>query len=260
MNILEKIVLNTKKKLAQKKKEVFISDLENSPEYKKKRHSLKSALYKKKPHSIIAEIKFCSPSQGVLHSNIIPEKIAMGYQNSGAAAISVLTEEDYFLGKKEYLSLARAQVNIPILRKDFIIDEYQIVEARAIGADAILLIAASLSPNQIRAFTRLAHELELEVLLEVHSLEELENSFFDQVDIIGVNNRNLKSLQISLQTSMDLAKKIPAGYCKISESGLSLPSNVSELVAVGFDGFLIGESFMKTENPAAALKNFLQKL
>ena len=258
-NILDKIVTKTKEKVAQRKAKISIKKLELSKNYKKKRYSLCSVLLTRQTN-IIAEIKFCSPSQGNIHFNIEPEKIAKDYQQAGAVALSVLTEEDYFSGKMQHLSLARENTNIPILRKDFMIDEYQIVEARAIGADAILLIAASLSKEQIIKFTNLAHELELEVLLEVHSLEELENVFYDKVDILGVNNRNLKNLQVSLDTSLEIAGKIPKTHCKISESGISKPEHIHTLKLAGYNGFLMGEIFMKTKHPAQSLQGFLKSL
>lgn len=259
MNVLNQIVVKTQQKVAYRKKKVPLNQLEKFPNYHSKRISLQESLHTKGMR-IIAEIKFCSPSKGIIHSNIQPQEIALGYQNAGAAALSVLTEEDYFMGKMEYLMLARNSTHLPILRKDFMIDGYQIVEARAIGADAILLIAAILTKEQIVQFTKLAHQLELEVLLEVHSLEELKCFFFDEIDIVGVNNRNLKTLQVSLDTSLKIIEEIPKKYCKISESGLSQSADIHKLTQVGFDGFLMGENFMKESNPALALQNFIASL
>ena len=171
----------------------------------------------------------------------------------------MLTEEDYFCGKKQYLTNVKNATALPVLCKDFIINEYQIVEARSIGADAILLIAAILSFRQIVQFTKLAHDLELEVLLEVHCAQELDDLFYEEVDIIGVNNRNLKTLQVSINNSLELVSKIPKEAIKISESGLTANS-IHKLINVGFDGFLIGETFMKESIPAAALKILIESL
>ena len=256
MNILEEIVQHKKKVLSSKKK-TSVKQLENYPLFKEERISLKKWLQKK---MIVAEIKFSSPSQGKICPFIEPEAIAIGYQKNGAAGISVLTEEKYFAGKNEYLSQVRKAVQLPLLRKDFIIDEYQILESRALGADVILLIASSLKPKQILEFSQFAHSLQLEVLLEVHSLAELESSYNDFVDIIGVNNRNLKTLQVSLDTSLEIVEKIPPKKLKISESGLSQAISIKKLIAAGFDGFLIGESLMKTGNPALALQKLLTQL
>ena len=249
-----------KKKVLQQKSDFSIQQLEKLETYQLPRRSLQKSLLKKQPCNIIAEIKFHSPSHGLIHSHQNSQDIAKGYQLAGASGVSILTENDFFQGKSVYLTRAREILLIPILRKDFIIDEYQIIESRAIGADAILLISACLTPNKVKKFTRLAHQIGLEVLLEVHSKEELQDYFFDEIDILGVNNRNLKTLLISLETSLELAKKIPANHCKISESGLQNSIDIGQLLKVGYNGFLIGENFMKEKDPPLALKKLLKQL
>ena len=259
MNILEEIVTHTKKKVALRKKKTSIQQLESTTLYKKDRISLKKNIQKKQS-AIIAEIKFSSPSKGKICPFIDPAKIALGYQKSGAAAISVLTEENYFAGKMKYLIEAREVTHLPILRKDFILEEYQILESRSIGADAILLIAANLTPKKIFQLAQFAHSLKLEVLLEVHSLKELEDSWNNFIDIIGVNNRDLKTLKISIDKSLEIIKKISPNILKISESGLSNAAIIKKLNQVGFNGYLIGESLMQTTQPAKALKDLITQL
>ena len=260
MNILDKIIVRKQVEIELNKKKFPTAVLEKSAIFSRNTFSLKKSLSQKS--GVIAEIKFQSPSKGVLraipwqYSTAIAEvqEIAQGYANAGAAAISVLTDQDYFAGKNEYLQATRETVNIPLLRKDFIIDEYQILEAKALGADLILLIAACLNPLQIKQLAQFAHTLGLEVLLEVHDLAELETSLNEYIDLLGVNNRNLKTFQVDIQTSLDLAEKIPHQFIKISESGLSNPLNINTLQQAGYRGFLIGETFMKTENPGLALR------
>ena len=174
--------------------------------------------------------------------------------------MSVLTNTKYFGGSLDDLTLARATTQLPLLRKEFIIDEYQILEAKAYGADAILLIAACLSRNEIKSFSETAQKLGLEVLLEVHNQEELDKAIMPSLNLIGVNNRNLKTFQVSLETSKQLVDQIPNEFVKISESGISDISAVKELKKVGFDGFLMGEHFMKTENPGLSAQQFIQQL
>ena len=179
---------------------------------------------------------------------------------AGASGISILTDTQFFGGSLDDLLLARKTVSLPILRKEFIVEEYQIYEAKASGADAILLIAASLSKQEIRDFSILAKQLQLDVLVEIHNEAELEKSVHATVDIIGVNNRNLKTFEVSIENSIRLSEKIPSEFVKISESGINSVENVKELKKYGFEGFLIGEHFMKTENPGNALKDFISKL
>lgn len=187
-------------------------------------------------------------------------EVVSGYQAAGASAISVLTDTDFFKGTLDDLTEARKALTIPLLRKEFIVDKYQIAEAKAYGADIILLIAACLTTEEIQDFSTYAKQLGLNVLLEVHDEEELNRSIFDTIDAIGVNNRNLKDFSVSLDHSYDLVNKIPSQYIKVSESGISDPETIKNLKKAGFQAFLIGENFMKTENPSVAISNFVKEL
>lgn len=208
---------------------------------------------------IIAEFKRKSPSLGWIHEDLQPEDVVPGYVEGGATALSILTDEPYFGGQTDFIERLRPQVNIPILRKDFIIDEYQLFEAKSIGADAILLIAACLEKDNCRELARMARSLNLDVLLEVHSEPELDYIGSD-ITVVGVNNRNLHIFKTNISTSFDLAAKIPNGFTKISESGLRTADDVRLLRAAGYRGFLMGERFMKTDNPSQALKDFIKEL
>lgn len=213
-----------------------------------------------KGSGIIAEFKRRSPSKQVInHSSSIID-VVRGYEKSGVSGISVLADTKYFGGALDDLIQARDHVAIPLLRKEFIIDPYQIYEARAYGADAVLLIAAVLSPEEVVTFSAIAQELDLEVLLEVHNEEELRRSDLTHIDLVGVNNRNLKTFEVSLETSKELGPKIPDSKVKISESGISTTRAIKALKPYGFKGFLIGENFMRTEDPAAAAYKFLKEL
>ena len=189
-----------------------------------------------------------------------PLRQAKMYMDGGASCMSVLTDENYFKGSLADLTKISPAANIPLLRKDFIIDPYQIYEAKAFGADTILLIAAVLNPEEVTLFSQLAHQLDLEVLLEVHNEEELKRSDLDHVDLVGVNNRNLKTFEVSLETSKKLSSMIPQDKVKISESGISTVDAIVSLKQFGYNGFLIGENFMKTEAPGKAATEFILAL
>jgi indole-3-glycerol phosphate synthase len=211
--------------------------------------------------AIIAEIKKASPSKGLIRADFDVPWLARNYQNGGAAALSVLTDEPYFQGSLRNLELASAAVSIPCLRKDFMVDEYQIVEARAHRADAILLIAAALTDAELLRFSAKAHEYELDVLVEVHTEGEL-NRVLDTVgeagaDAIGVNNRDLRSFKVNLETSLELVERIPSSVVRVTESGISTAEDLVRLQAAGFDAFLIGESLMRQPDPGAALAGLL---
>lgn len=208
-----------------------------------------------RPVAIIAEIKKASPSKGVLSSEFDPASIAASYQAGGAAALSVLTDENFFQGSLADLVAARAQVDIPVLRKDFTTSEYHVVEAAAYGADAILLIAAILTERQMRDFRELAGRYNMDALVEVHNAEELQPAIDSGARIIGVNNRNLHTFEVSLQTSLDLAPRIPANVLKVSESGIESHEHIHKLRAAGYEAFLIGEHLMKSGDPAQALRD-----
>ncbi|TAH25205.1 MAG: indole-3-glycerol phosphate synthase TrpC [Cytophagales bacterium] len=209
---------------------------------------------------IIAEHKRQSPSKGIINAQVTLPEVVIGYQKANASAISVLTDKDFFGGSNEDLIKARALVQIPILRKDFIISEYQILEAKAIGADAILLIAAVLKPAKLNSLAAYAKELGMEVLMEVHNLEELERSLNDYIDVVGVNNRNLKDFSESIETSIQLAEAIPNKYVKISESSISKAETILTLKQYGYQGFLIGETFMKQTNPGLACSQLAEEI
>lgn len=260
MNILDKIVLRKKEEVADAKQLVSIAELENSVYFNRKPYSFKDFLSADDRNGIIAEFKRRSPSKGLINGIADVAEVTQAYNNAGASALSVLTDVDFFGGKTDDILAARAVNSIPVLRKDFMIDEYQILEAKAWGADIILLIAGILTPKQINDFGKFAKDLGLNVLLEVHNLEELERSICPSLDAIGVNNRNLADFTVDIQTSFDLVNKIPNEFMKISESAISNPETIKQLKSVGFNGFLIGENFMKTENPGEAIKAFTKSI
>lgn len=259
MSILHHIIAGKKKEIALKKNVVSVAQLENSDLFNKKTNSLGKSIANS-PFGIIAEHKRRSPSKTTINHGLSVEEIVKGYLAAGASGISVLTDTQYFGGSLDDLLLARASVQIPLLRKEFIIDEYQLLEAKAFGADAILLIAAVLSKQEIKQLSEFAQSLALEVLLEVHNLKELEKSIMPSLDLIGVNNRNLNTFEVSLQNSIDLVNDIPNDFVKISESGLTTADEINLLKNHGFQGFLIGENFMKTANPGKSLEQFINQL
>jgi len=258
MNILDKIVVDKQREVVAKKKVIPINFLQQAPMFLRKTNSLATSI--KTCSGIIAEFKRRSPSKQVINHTSSVIEVVKGYEKAGVSGISVLGDTKYFGGGLDDLIQVRNTVEIPILRKEFIIDTYQIYEAKAFGADAILLIAAILTENEIKEFSKLAHQLGLEVLLEIHNKEELNKSDLNHVDMVGVNNRNLKTFEVSLSTSKNLSALIPNDKVKISESGISEVSAIDELKKYGFKGFLIGENFMKTDNPGAAAQEFLSKL
>ena len=259
MNILDLIITDKKIEVNQRKRIFPSAYWESSPLFERKTKSLAKSL-KASNSGIIAEHKRRSPSKQNINSSLSVEKVAKGYESAGVCGMSILTDGKYFGGSLDDLTIARAVSDFPLLRKEFIIDEYQIIEAKAFGADAILLIAAILSPQEILSFSKTAKSLGLDVLLEVHNLNELEKSIMPSIDLIGVNNRNLKTFKVSLETSRSLAEKIPAEFVKVSESGISEVASIKKLKAIGYKGFLVGENFMKTDNPGLAAKNFINQL
>jgi len=260
VNILDKIVLRKKEEIADAKRLISVQDLEKSVHFNRNPYSFKTFLQAEDRTGIIAEFKRRSPSKGLINGVADVAEVTQAYNQAGASALSVLTDVDFFGGKTDDLLAARAANEIPILRKDFMIDEYQILEAKAWGADIILLIAAILTPQQIIDFGKFAHNLGLNVLLEVHNLEELERSICPHLDAIGVNNRNLADFTVDIQTSFNLVNKIPDEFLKISESAISDPKIIKDLKQAGFDGFLIGENFMKTAHPGLAIKDFVAQM
>ncbi|SIS95690.1 indole-3-glycerol phosphate synthase [Zobellia uliginosa] len=259
MNILDKIVADKRKETDLRKSLIPISQLENSVLFARETVSLSKAL-RNSPTGIIAEHKRRSPSKSEINQGLNVQDVARGYENAGVCGMSVLTDGKYFGGSLDDLLLARASVGLPLLRKEFIIDEYQILEARAHGADVILLIAAILSKEEIKTFSELAKSLDLDVLLEVHNEAELQKSIMPSLDMLGVNNRNLKTFEVSLDTSKSLSKLIPDEFVKVSESGISSIEAINDLKPYGYQGFLIGENFMKTDNPGKNAKEFIKQL
>ena len=260
MNILDKIVLRKKEEVAACKAQTSTADLEKKAAFSRETYSLKDFLTHPERTGIIAEFKRKSPSKGIINNQVTVEEVTMGYNQAGASALSVLTDRDFFMGHDDDLMAARAVNNIPILRKDFMVDEYQIIEAKAIGADIILLIAACLTKEELTSFAKLAKSLGLSTLLEVHSQEELDFSLNPFIDVVGVNNRNLKDFTVSIDTSLQLAQTIPSEFLKISESAIDSPETIKILKKAGFNGFLIGENFMKTANPGKAMQDFVHQL
>jgi len=259
MTILEKIIANKRKELIFLNEHTTVGDLENSKLFLRKTLSLSEFLSDPIKTGIIAEFKRMSPSKGVFNSEAHVGEVTQGYVRAGASGLSIITDMKFFGGSCDDLILARELNIIPILRKDFIIDEYQVIESKAAGADAVLLIAAALGRDQVFRLATLSHSLGMEVLLEVHSLDELE-MMNENIDIIGVNNRDLKTFKVNTNISVDMADKIPEQFLKISESGISSPSTIRYLRQAGYNGFLIGELFMSREDPVLAFSDFVKEI
>ena len=258
MNILEKIISHKKTEVAEAKAAVPVAELEKRAFFTREVLSLKASLGDPRKTGIIAEFKRRSPSKGVINDKVSVVEVTKGYTEAGAACLSVLTDRNFFGGSPADLEAARVNA-IPILRKDFIIDEYQIVEARAMGADVILLIAACLKPVEVRRLARVADSLGLEVLLEIHNEEELDH-ICDETRIVGVNNRDLKTFTVDIERSIRLSQQMPVDKLLIAESGINRVETIWHMRDSGFHGFLVGEHFMKDQNPAIAFASFVQQL
>ena len=260
MTILDKIIAAKRIEIAALKKNTSIAILEDSAMFQRQVNSLESALLAKGSSGIIAEYKRKSPSKGLINGVSSIQEVTEGYLKAGVAAQSILTDADFFGGMNEDLLKARTiNKNTPILRKDFIVDEFQIIESKSLGADVILLIAACLTKQELKNFGALAKDLGLSVLYEVHTQQELDKIELEN-KIIGINNRNLKTFEVDLEHSIKLASQIPSSCIKVSESGISSPQTILDLKQHGFKGFLIGENFMKTANPGLACNHFIQQL
>ena len=259
MTILDKIIAHKKNEVEVCKSLKTIKELEKSIYYNSTCISLKKSLLDGSPSGIIAEYKRKSPSKGIINDSASVEQTTYGYASAGASALSILTDKEFFGGTADDIASVRKQIKLPILRKEFIIDEYQIIEAKSIGADVILLLANVLSANDIKQFSTTAKWLGLEILLEIRDESELD-SINVLIDCVGVNNRNLKDFKVDVQQSFHLADKIPKGFVKISESGIDSSKTIKELKNAGYKGFLIGETFMKEPNPAQACKEFIAPL
>jgi indole-3-glycerol phosphate synthase len=259
MTILDQIINYKHIEVAAKKTAFPISFLEKSLLFSRDTVSLATKL-KEQNAGIIAEHKRKSPSKSIINDKVLVQDVATGYQNAGVTGMSVLTDTNFFGGSLDDLLVARSVSTFPLLRKEFIVDPYQIYEAKAYGADAILLIAAVLSEKELKEFSSLAKSLQLDVLLEVHNKEELKKSLLPNVDMLGVNNRNLKTFEVSIEISKELSSLIPENFVKVSESGISDVATIKELIPYGYKGFLIGENFMKTDNPGKSAAAFIKTL
>ena len=259
MDLLSKIVASKRIRIEAAKGVVSMERIRQTAEEARtraRRHTLLVALENNESVNIIAEFKRRSPSKGVIRENADAAATARSYESAGAAAISVLTEADYFDGSLDDLRVVRAAVSIPVLRKDFIVDEYQVYESAAAGAGALLLIVAALDDERLASLLRLTEEeLGMDALVEVHTKAELERATASGAKVIGVNNRDLRTFAVSTQTSVDLAQFAPAGVVLVSESGLT-PSEVRKLKAVGYQGFLVGEALMRAKRPEQELRLF----
>jgi len=259
MNILQKIMAHKAKEVEERKALYPTRLLEKSIYFDTPVVSLCKYLQREDKSGIIAEFKRRSPSKGVINSYASVERVSIGYMQAGASALSVLTDEQFFGGSNNDLKEARKFNFCPILRKEFILDEYQLVEARSIGADAVLLIAECLEKEQLARLAKTAKSLGLEVLMEIHSSDQLDKLTPD-IDAVGVNNRNLEDFSVSLATSLEMAGQLPAEVVKVSESGLNDPNAVVELRQAGYQGFLIGEHFMRHAEPGKACKEFIERI
>jgi indole-3-glycerol phosphate synthase len=256
MSILEEILANTRQEIAVSKRIMPLEHLREMPCFQRKCFSLVKALPRKEL-GIIAEIKKASPSKGIIRKDFDPYSLAREYAENGASAISILTDKKYFQGSIRFISDVRASISLPILRKDFIVDSYQLTEAKAFGADAILLISSALKPNQLHDLHDEATQLGLDSLVEVHNEQEFESLDLKQVKIIGINNRNLSDFTVDITTTLRLAIHIPKGIIIVSESGISNRADIEYLAAHGINAVLVGESLMRSESPGKALKSLL---
>jgi indole-3-glycerol phosphate synthase len=259
MTIIDEIVANKKRELDIISGINPLKNLESLKYFSRKTISLSEFLLDKNKTGIIAEFKRKSPSKGIINANASVIEVTSGYCRDGASGLSVLTDTHFFGGSSADLISARESNNFPVLRKDFIIDEYQVIESKAIGADAILLIATVLTRHEILEFARLAHSLGLEVLLEIHEAEEL-IKINEYINIIGVNNRDLKTFNVDADTSLKIISRIPGEFIKISESGISSPVMINKLKNAGYHGCLIGEKFMLSDDPARAFSDFVKDI
>jgi len=258
VNILEEIISYKKEEIKRRKKESPVQHLEHEPGYTREIFSMKKFLLDPERTGIIAEFKRRSPSKGVINDIATVENVTKGYVSHGASMISILTDEPSFGGSSEDLQKARFN-QVPILRKDFILDPYQLVESRAMGSDVILLIAACLQPAETWQLAARAKELGLEVLLEIHEEKELTH-VCEEVDVVGINNRDLKTFSVDIDRSIRLSERLPLNKLRVAESGIRNVETLVRLKKAGFNGFLIGEQFMKTPDPAIAFASFIDQL
>ena len=256
--ILDEIVAQKRIEILEKQKTQSIESFKNSENFLFTIKSAKASILDKSKSGIIAEFKRKSPSKGFINKDANVKEVVSGYEKYGASVVSVLTDEQFFGGSFDDLNQAKEVLNIPVLRKDFIVDEFQVYETKAIGADLMLLIAECLTKDEVYHLAKTAKEIGLEVLLELHSEDQLEkvNEF---IDLIGINNRNLKNFEVDIEKSKQILKQLPPDLIKVAESGISDPITVKELRQAGFQAFLIGENFMKTKNPSLAFEQFVKE-
>ena len=257
-DILKKILQRKQQEIAERSKRLPINLLQRLAENAEPVRGFVEAIERKLAagqSAVIAEVKKASPSKGVLREDFRPAEIALSYENGGAACLSVLTDQDFFQGHEDYLKQARTACQLPVIRKDFIIDPYQVFEARAIGADCILLIVAALDDDQLEQLSQLAIQLDMDVLVEVHNEEELHRALVLNLPLIGINNRDLHTFETSLETTIKLLNFIPDETIVITESGIIGKEDVTFMREHGVNGFLVGEAFMRADEPGEALAN-----
>ena len=256
-DILQKILKTKRHEIAEKQRSSPLSKLKQLAEAEDKPRAFVEQLRKtanKKQNAVIAEIKKASPSKGVIRNQFDPVEIALSYERNGAACLSILTDQQYFQGSDAFIRIVKDRVTLPILRKDFIIDSYQVYEAKTLGADCILLIVAALTIDQLKQLSDLAKALELDVLVEVHDMTELEIALKLDIGLVGINNRNLRTFETTLKTTIELISSIPSGVTVVTESGIKTSDDVALMLANQVNCFLVGEAFMKSDDPGEALK------
>lgn len=259
MTILEEIAAYKRKEVEARRLQNDFSKLEKSKYFRRVSPGLTDALLDSSSSGIIAEYKRKSPSSGIINDKARIEDVTTGYAGAGAVALSILTDSKYFGGDNSDLTKVRELNSLPLLRKDFMVDEYQVVEAKSIGADVILLIAAILDTRTARMMAQLAASLNMQVILEIHKEKEL-NFVNEHINIVGVNNRNLEDFSVDIDASLGLAEKIPSEFIKISESGINSTYDIKDLRDHGYNGFLIGERFMKDDDPVKSFERFVREL
>jgi indole-3-glycerol phosphate synthase len=258
-NILDEIMASRKESVRHLKSKAPMQSLETMALYERECLSLKQSLLDVQLTGIIAEFKRASPSKGIINDKADLVDVIKGYESLGASAVSILTEPLFFKGNNDDILKIASSLEIPVLRKDFIFDEYQVAESKAIGADVILLIAACLSPAEVKRLAAFAKNIGMDVLLELHDESELDH-ICGETEIIGINNRNLKTFEVDIDRSLRMAEQIPADKIKVAESGIGSSGNISLFKQHGFKGFLIGENFMKQANPVQAFQQFVSEL
>ncbi len=259
MNILDKIIAHKKQEVEERKKQFPIKKIEKEAAFSRTCFSLKKNIKAEGKTGIIAEFKRKSPSKGIINDRVQPSEVALGYARNGASGLSVLTDSHFFGGSNADLVAIRKVVQLPILRKEFIIEAYQVIEAKAMGADVVLLISECLSKEKVAELAKLAVSLGLEVLLEMHSDKQL-NKIVPDITLVGINNRDLTTFKVDIDRSIQLSQKLPPEMVKIAESGINDPAVINKMKNAGFNGFLMGECFMKEADPGAAFRNFAEKL